>query len=68
MDILTHGILGAATACIVAKKAETRLASTVGFVAGIIPDDDFDKPLEFITNRTFTREMRDEFINMLLGK
>lgn len=40
MDIITQGFLGAALAQTVAKKDETRKATVVGFVAGLLADAD----------------------------
>ncbi len=40
MDIVTHGLLGAAAAQAGAKKDETRLAILAGFAAGILADGD----------------------------
>jgi inner membrane protein len=40
MDLLTQGILGAATAQAGAKKDEGKIAAAIGFIAGMIPDID----------------------------
>lgn len=40
MDLLTQGILGAATAQLGAQRQEVRTAALAGFVAGLIPDAD----------------------------
>ena len=40
MDILTHGLLGGALAQACSTKAETRAATTVGFVAALLADAD----------------------------
>lgn len=40
MDVLTQGLLGAALSQSIAKKNEVRLATGVGFVAGLIADAD----------------------------
>lgn len=40
MDIITQGFLGAALAQTVARKEETRRATVVGFVAGLLADAD----------------------------
>jgi inner membrane protein len=40
MDLLTQGILGAATAQAGAKKGEGKIATAIGFIAGMIPDLD----------------------------
>ncbi|MFC1589456.1 metal-dependent hydrolase [Pseudomonadota bacterium] len=40
MDVLTQGLLGAALSQSIAKKEEVRLATGVGFVAGLIADVD----------------------------
>ena len=40
MDILTQGLLGGVLAQSVAKKEETKLATVVGIIAGLISDAD----------------------------
>ena len=40
MDLLTQGILGAAAAQAGARKVDTRLATSMGFIAGMLPDAD----------------------------
>ena len=40
MDLLTQGVLGAALAQTAAKPAETRLATGIGFAAGLLADID----------------------------
>jgi inner membrane protein len=40
MDLLTHGVFGAALAAGVARRGEIRVAATVGFLAGLLPDAD----------------------------
>ena len=40
MDVLTQGLLGAALAQTIAKKKEGRLATVVGFLAGLVADAD----------------------------
>ena len=40
MDVLTQGLLGAALAQTIAKKKESRLATVVGFLAGLVADAD----------------------------
>jgi inner membrane protein len=40
MDLLTQGILGAATAQAGAKRDEGKIATTIGFIAGMVPDID----------------------------
>lgn len=40
MDLLTHGVFGAALAAGVARRGEIRIAATVGFLAGLLPDAD----------------------------
>lgn len=40
MDVLTQGLLGAALAQSVSKKDETRKATTVGFLSGLLADAD----------------------------
>lgn len=40
MDLLTQGLLGAALAQTVAKPSETRLATGIGFAAGLLADAD----------------------------
>ena len=40
MDLLTQGVLGAALAQTAAKPSETRLATGIGFAAGILADAD----------------------------
>jgi inner membrane protein len=40
MDLLTQGILGAATAQLAARKHEARIAAVTGFISGLLPDVD----------------------------
>lgn len=40
MDVLTQGLLGAALSQSIANKKETRIATGVGFIAGLIADAD----------------------------
>ncbi|MCW8923435.1 MAG: metal-dependent hydrolase [Gammaproteobacteria bacterium] len=40
MDVLTQGLLGAALSQSIAKKEEVRLATGIGFIAGLIADAD----------------------------
>lgn len=40
MDILTQGLLGAALAQTTAKKDETKIASVIGFLSGLLADAD----------------------------
>lgn len=63
MDILTQGLLGAVLAQSVAKKEETKLATVVGFIAGLIADADIfiyssnDPLLNIEFHRHFTHSL-----------
>jgi len=63
MDILTQGLLGAALSQSIARKDETRLATGVGFVAGLIADADIfiysssDPLLNIELHRHFTHSI-----------
>ncbi len=63
MDILTQGLLGAALSQSIANKQETRLATGVGFFAGLIADADIfissstDPLLNIELHRHFTHSI-----------
>ncbi len=63
MDILTQGLLGAALSQSIARKNETRLATGVGFFAGLIADADIfissssDPLLNIELHRHFTHSI-----------
>lgn len=63
MDILTQGLLGSALAQTGARPAETRLATAVGFVAGLLADADVlirsssDPLLQLEYHRHFTHSL-----------
>ncbi len=63
MDILTQGLLGAALSQSIANKKETRLATGVGFISGIIADADIfifsssDPLLNIELHRHFTHSI-----------
>lgn len=73
MDLITHGVLGAATTLALARKHELKSAAAVGFVAAMLPDADTliqsaeDSLLRLEYHRQFTHSLIFLPIGSLLG-
>lgn len=63
MDLLTHGLLGAGLAQTFARTQETRLATGIGFLSGLMADADYfihssnDPLLNIEFHRHFTHSL-----------
>ncbi|MGK0298859.1 MAG: inner membrane protein [Gammaproteobacteria bacterium] len=64
MDLITQGILGAATAQAGAKKDEGKIATAIGFIAGMIPD--IDSFIQHPEDPLFVLEYHRHFTHSLI--